>query len=185
MHIYPQRFQYIYVKLQPGPAGQNMKMLESQYRSAFPQQPFEFTFLDQTIQHLYENEQRLGKIFSYASALAIIIASLGIFALSMHSARQRVKEVGIRKVLGAGFGDILKLSSKEFLVLVLLANLFAWPLAWYVANRWLEVYAYKTEISWWVFASSGVLVLLIAMITISYEAIKAAISNPADSLRNE
>ena len=88
-------------------------------------------------------------------------------------------------MLGAGVTDILKLSSREFLVLVLLANVFAWPLAWYAANKWLEVYAYKIEINWLVFALSGVLVLVVAMFTVSFEAIKAAISNPADSLRNE
>lgn len=185
IHIQPNRFQYLYVKFQPGAADNNIKMLESQYKSAFPLQPFEFTFLDETVQHLYENEQRLGQIFSYASGLAIIIASLGIFALSMHSARQRIKEVGTRKVLGAGITDILKLSSREFLTLVLLANIFAWPLAWYAANQWLKVYAYKVEVSWWVFALSGVLVLFIAIFTVSFEAIKAAMSNPADSLRNE
>jgi putative ABC transport system permease protein len=185
IHIQPNRLQYVYVRFQPGRVDENIKMLETQFKATFPSQPFEFTFLDQTIQRLYENEQRLGKIFTYGSVLTIIIASLGIFALSTHSAKQRVKEVGIRKVLGANTGDILKLSSKEFLTLVLLANLIAWPIAWYMMSKGLEAYAYRIDMHWTVFAVSGLLVLSVAMITVSFEAIKASLSNPVDSLRNE
>ncbi len=185
IHMQPNRLRYIYVKLRPGAVDEAIATVENQYRAAFPYQPFEFTFLDQAVQRLYHNEQRLGKIFIYASMLTVVIAALGIFALSLYNARLRVKEVGIRKVLGATVGDILRASSKDFAGLVLLSNLLAWPVAWYAIDKGLETYAYRVEISWLAFACAGLIVFITAIMASAWETIRSALANPAESLRSE
>jgi putative ABC transport system permease protein len=183
--IQPERFQYLLVRLQPGNVQNTIHTIESEFRKILGAQPFEFTFLDETILHLYEREQRLGKIFTYSSALAIVIALLGIFALSMYNAKERVKEFGIRKVLGARVIDILKLSTREFVIVVLIANLIALPIGSYIMNKWLETYAYRISIDWRIPAISASLIFLVAIVTISFEAVRAASSNPVHSLRSE
>ena len=185
MHIQPQRFQYWYVQVQPGATEERIRLLEVEFKKGFPAQPFEFAFLDETIQHLYDNERKLGSIFSYSSGLAIAIALLGILALSMHGARQRVKEVGIRKVLGASASQILALSVREFLILIVVSNVFAIPVAYYLINRWLSTYAYRTMIDWKVIIGSAMLVIVATIVTVSFEAVKSARSNPVNALRNE
>ena len=117
--------------------------------------------------------------------LAIIIGCVGLFGLSAYTASQRIKEIGIRKVLGASVPDITKMLSKDFLKLVLIAIVVASPLAWWVMNKWLQDFAYRIQISWWVFAAAGAAALVIAMLTVSFQAIKAAIANPVKSLRTE
>ena len=120
-----------------------------------------------------------------SASIAVLIACMGLFGLAAFSARQRVKEIGIRKVLGAGVADIAKLLSKDFIILVIIAIVIASPIAWYAMNKWLQNFAYKTEISWWVFIAAGLLAIIIAVATVSFQAIKAAMANPVKSLRTE
>jgi putative ABC transport system permease protein len=124
-------------------------------------------------------------VISIFATLAIIIACIGLFGLSIYTAKQRTKEIGIRKVLGASVTGVVRLLSKDFIKLVGIAILIASPIAWWASNKWLQDFAYRINISWWVFASAGVIALLIAMFTVSFQAIKAAIANPVKSLRTE
>lgn len=150
-----------------------------------PDHPFEYNFLDERLNDFYRRDQKLGQLFGIAALLAIFIACMGLFGLAAFMAGQRTKEIGIRKALGATVASLISLLSKDFAKLVLIANLIAWPLAWYVMNRWLEDFAYRIEIGWWVFALAGALALLIALLTVSYQAIKAALANPVEALRYE
>lgn len=159
--------------------------LEAQFKQVFPGNPFEFFFADDFYNQQYQAEQQYRRVFTAASGLAIFIACLGLFGIAAFTAQQRVKEIGIRKVFGASVASIVGLLSKDFLVLVLVANLFAWPLAWWAAQRWLQDFAYQAEIGWWIFAVASGAALLIAVFTVSVQAVKAATANPVDSLRNE
>ncbi len=150
-----------------------------------PDHPFEYNFLDERLNDFYRRDQKLGQLFGIAALLAIFIACMGLFGLAAFMAGQRTKEIGIRKALGATVASLIGLLSKDFAKLVLIANLIAWPLAWYVMNRWLEDFAYRIEIGWGVFILAGALALLIALLTVSYQAIKAALANPVESLRYE
>ncbi len=124
-------------------------------------------------------------MFGIFAGLTIFVASLGLFGLAMFTAEQRTKEIGIRKVLGATVGYIVGLLSKEFLKLVLIANVIAWPLAWWAMNKWLQDFAYRINLSWWIFVIAGLMAVLIAILTISFQAIKAALANPVKSLSAE
>jgi putative ABC transport system permease protein len=124
-------------------------------------------------------------IFKYFSFLAILIASLGLFGLASFSAAQRTKEIGIRKVLGATVADITLILSREFVMLVIVSNVFAWPIAYYVMNKWLQSFAYRVDFSWWVFVLAGLIALAVALMTVSWQAIRAALANPVESLRYE
>lgn len=151
----------------------------------YPEQPFQYAFLEETIQALYQSEETLGRIFSYFSLLAILIGCLGIFGLSTYTAQQRIKEIGIRKALGASAVSVFTLLSKDFLKLVLVAICIASPVAWWVMNKWLAGFAYRIDIEWWVFLLTGAVSLLIALLTVSYQSVKAALTNPIKSLRSE
>lgn len=150
-----------------------------------PAQPFEYTFLDDEFTSMYASEQRLGKIFAIFAGLAIIIACLGLFALSAFTAEQRTKEIGIRKVLGATVGSIIFLLSKEFGKLIVIAFIIAAPLSWFAVKWWLQSYSYKTEIGVLIYVIAGVSAFLVAWLTMGYQSIKAASSNPVNSLRSE
>jgi putative ABC transport system permease protein len=147
--------------------------------------PFSYTFLDDQYASLYSAEERVGAIFTTFSVIGIIIACLGLFGLAAFMIRQRVKEIGIRKVLGASPGTITFMLSKEFLKLIILASLISFPITWYAMNKWLQDFAYRVTIQWWVFILAGCIALLIAAITISFQSIKAALANPVKSLRSE
>jgi putative ABC transport system permease protein len=155
------------------------------YNLTFPGNPFEYFFADEKFSQQYNSERQLGKVFIAAAAVAIFIACMGLFGLVAFSARQRIKEIGIRKVLGANIFSITQLLSKDFLKLVCIAFVIASPVAWFAMNKWLEGFAYRTSISWWVFVMAAVLAVFIALATVSYQAIKAAIANPVKSLRTE
>ena len=159
--------------------------IETTWKKFLPDTPFDYTFLDERFADLYKSEQRQQSIFTLFSCIAIFIACLGLFGLSAFTITQRVKEIGIRKVLGASVGNIVNLISKEFLLLVIIASLIAFPIAWYAMSSWLQDFAYRVNIAWWVFIFSGIIALLIAFATISFQAIKAAIANPVKSLRTE
>jgi len=147
--------------------------------------PFEYHFLDDQLALFYIEDDRRQTILIWAALATIFIACLGLFGLATYSAEQRIKEIGVRKVLGATVFNLTSLLSKDFLKLVLIANGIAFPLAWWAANKWLQEYAYHINVQWWVFAAAGVSAFLIALLTVSYQAIKAAMTNPVESLRTE
>ncbi|MGH2647197.1 MAG: ABC transporter permease, partial [Ginsengibacter sp.] len=141
--------------------------------------------MDDDFNKLYTTEQRTGHIFITFAILAILIACLGLFGLVTYAAEQRIREIGIRKVLGASVGNIAGMLSTDFLKLVIISAVIAFPLAWWTMNKWLQGFAYRINISWWVFVIAGFLALLIALLTVSFQSIKAAIANPVKSLRTE
>jgi putative ABC transport system permease protein len=147
--------------------------------------PFSYSFLDESFNEMYQSEQQVGTLALWFSALAIMIACLGLFGLAAFLAEQKTKEIGIRKVLGASVVSILLMLSKEFIKWILIANIIAWPMAYYFMNKWLQDFAYKVEISWWLFVAAGVAALVTALLTISIQAVKAATANPVESLKYE
>lgn len=159
--------------------------VETKWKTMAAGQPFSYTFMDDDFNNQYRTEQRTGRIFISFAVLAILIACLGLLGLAMFMVEQRTKEISIRKVLGASLGAILTLLSKDFLKLVTIAILIASPLAWWIMSRWLQDFAYRTNITWTVFAITALAALLVAVITISFQAIKAGVANPAKSLRTE
>ena len=150
-----------------------------------PSQPLQFSFLDEGFERMYASEQRLGKTFGVFAGLAIVIACLGLFALTAFTAEQRTKEIGIRKVLGASVSSIVVLLSKEFGKLIIIAFVLAVPIAWFAVDWWLENYSYKVEIGVGMYLLAGVVSFVIAWLTMGYQSIKAASSNPVASLRSE
>jgi putative ABC transport system permease protein len=147
--------------------------------------PFEYHFLDDTYENLYIAETRMGNIFNYFTILALFISCLGLFGLSMFMTEQRTKEIGIRKVHGANVSSILTLINREVVILMIVAGVIASPIAWYITNWWLQNFAYRTGLDWWMFVFGGALALLVALLTVSYQSLKAALANPVDSLRYE
>jgi putative ABC transport system permease protein len=167
----------------------NLKSLLASMGAAWsklnPNEPFEYNFLDEDFQKNYEADQRLAAIVRNFTVIAILISCLGLFGLATFSAEQRTKEIGVRKVLGASVGNVVGLLSKEFLKLVFIAILIASPITWFVMNKWLQDFAYRTSISWTVFAITALIAGGIALFTISFQSIKAALANPVKSLRTE
>jgi putative ABC transport system permease protein len=141
--------------------------------------------LDAEFDALYQAEKRMGTVFTIFTVLSIFVASLGLFGLAAYTAERRTKEIGVRKVLGASVQGLVLLLSKDFVKLVLLAAVIAFPIAWWGMSKWLEDFAYRITIGWWVFIVAGILALLIALFTVSFQAIKAAIKNPVKNLRTE
>ena len=162
-----------------------LEHIERAWTATFPNQPFEYKFLDETLAKAYQNETQTAALIDTATLIAILIACLGLFGLAAFTAEQRTKEIGVRKVLGASVASIVALLSKDFLKLVLIAIVIASPIAWYAMNRWLQDFAYKIDIEWWVFALAGLLAVGIALLTVSFQSIKAALMNPVKSLRSE
>jgi putative ABC transport system permease protein len=159
--------------------------IEKTWKTFLPEVPFEYSFLDEQFGQLYESEQRQGELFTVFSGIAIFIACLGLFGLSAFSISQRIKEIGIRKVLGARTATIVWLLSTDFLILVAIAAVLAFIIAGLVMYSWLQNFAYRISIQWWVFAVAGILAAVIALFTISFQALKAAWSNPINSLRSD
>jgi putative ABC transport system permease protein len=162
-----------------------LAQVESKFKAMAPGMPFSYSFLDESFDGMYRAEQRIGKVAFSFSFLAILIACLGLFGLATYMAEQRTKEIGIRKVLGASVSGIVQMLSKDFVKLVLIACVFAIPLAWWGTSEWLQNFAYRVSIGWWVFAAAAVIALIIAVLTVSSQAVKAALSNPVKSLRTE
>jgi putative ABC transport system permease protein len=160
-------------------------LLEKEWREFLPNAPFSYTFMDEGFSAMYQSEQRVGKIFGMFATLAVFIGCLGLFGLAAFTAEQRTKEIGIRKVLGATAPGIIRLLMKEFIILVAIANVIAWPVAYFVMNRWLRDFAYRISIGAWIFIAAGILTLFISTMTVIYQATKAALMNPIDSLRYE
>jgi putative ABC transport system permease protein len=162
-----------------------ISQIENKWGNIAPGLPFSYTFMDNDFNNLYNSEQRTGKLFITFAIFAIFIASLGLFGLVTYAAEQRTKEIGIRKVLGARVSGIVGMLSKDFAKLVLISSLIGFPIAWWAMNKWLESFAYRINISWWVFVIAGVTTIAIALLTVSIQAIKAALANPVKSLRTE
>ena len=164
---------------------ETLAFMEKTWKQFVPEKPFEFSFLDDSLNQLYQDEMRVGQLVGTFALLAILVACLGLFGLSAFTAEQRTKEIGVRKVLGASVRSIILLLSKEFAGLVLIANLIAWPVAYFAVGDWLQNFAYRVDVAWWVFALAGVTALLIALGTVGYQALRAALSNPIEALRYE
>lgn len=150
-----------------------------------PEKPFSYYFLDEAFNNYFRAESRLSKMLSAFTAFAVFISCLGLFGLATFTAESRIKEIGIRKVLGASIPQITSLLSKDFVKLILLANLIGLPIAYYLIDKWLADFTYKTTVSWWIFGIAGVSAIVIALLTVSYQSIKAALMNPVKSLRSE
>ena len=190
---------YVYYEMNDAPEGlrtlliryntpkltQLLDQLQETFKKDLPSTAFDYQFLDQHLQNLYSSERHMANTATVFSLLAIFIACLGLFGLAAFTAEQRTKEIGIRKVLGASVGGITKSLANDFLKLVLLSILIAIPVAWWLMNKWLLDFAYRIQINWWVFAVAGSTAALVALLTVSFQAIKAAVANPVDSLRTE
>lgn len=184
MFCAPQLTEVLLIRLNPSDnLIASVEKVEKIMKKHQPGYPFEYNFADQSFNSMFQNEQFTGKLASLFAALAILISSLGLFGLSAFSAEQRKKEIGIRKVLGASVSNVTTLLSKEFLYLVLVASLIAFPLSWWVMNSWLDNYQYRITISWWIFVLAGIIAAVIALITISFQSVRAALSNPVNNLR--
>lgn len=178
-------FSEVSIRVNGGKAQQAIDHLQRTWAKINPGQDLEYKFLDEHFEELYRADSQVSEIVGILAGLAIVISCLGLFGLASYAAEKRIKEIGIRKVLGASVQNIVQLLSGNFLKLVLIANLIAWPAAWLVINKWLQDFAYRIPISWWVFGAAGLAALLIALLTVSFQAIKAAITNPVKSLRSE
>ena len=183
--IAPFAYRFVALRLGPQDLTASVGQVEKYWKERFPGYDFDYFFLDDDFNRQYAAEQRLARLFGVFAGLAIFIACLGLFALTTFTTERRVKEIGVRKVLGASVANIVALLSKDFLKLVLVAILIASPLTWWAANRWLQDFAYKISLEWWMFAGAGLLAVGIAMLTVSYQAVKAALVNPVKSLRSE
>jgi putative ABC transport system permease protein len=175
----------IVARIKGGNINNTLNLFEESWKSFATSEPFDYSFLDEAFDAQYRSEQRLGSIFSIFAVLSIFIACLGLFGLSAYMAEKRTNEIGVRKVLGASVSNVIALLSKDFMKLTLVASVIAFPVAWYFMNRWLEDFAYRINIDWTIFLIAGISTLLITMLTISFQAIKAAIANPVKSLRTE
>jgi putative ABC transport system permease protein len=181
----PDARRYYSVKLGKENIHQTVASIEKTWKKYFVSDPFNYFFLDDSFNRQYKSDEMFGSIFTIFSGLAIMIACFGLSGLSSYNVLQRRKEIGVRKVLGASVTQLLMLLSKDFLRLVTIAFLIAIPLTWLVMNKWLDDFAYRINISWWVFVISGIIAIVIAFATISFQAIKAALANPVKSLRTE
>jgi putative ABC transport system permease protein len=168
-----------------GPVGEAVAFIKKTWMETCPDYPFELRFYDDYFDSMYSKEEKLARLIAIFSILAVVISCLGIFGLAFFQSEQRVKEIGIRKVLGASVYEIVAMLSKNFTQWVVVANVVAWPVVWYAMNKWLQNFAYRIEIGWWMFALAGGLALLIALLTVSTQALKAALANPVEALRYE
>ncbi len=176
---------YLSVRFKPGNISQSVSLIESKWKDFHPDRPLEYYFLDQELDHLYSAEVKKSELFTSFALLSILISCMGLFGLSAFAAQQKTKEVGIRKVLGANVMSIIKLLSKEYVILIIIANLLAIPIAWYFASSWLTNFAYRVDISPVIYIVSIAAALVVALLTVSYQAIKAAMINPIDTLKDE
>ncbi len=176
---------YLYVRVKPGNISNTISELKNTWKSLIPGAQFHYGFFDEAQAKMYDNERRVGTLFNYFTVLAIFISCLGLFGLASFMAEQRTKEIGVRKVLGASVPNVIVLLSREFSLWVLLSNVIAWPVAWFFMNKWLHNFAYRTQLELWIFIFAGILALVIALFTVSWQAIRAATANPVKSLRYE
>ncbi len=173
------------VKIAGGQVPAAIGQVEALWKQSFPDKPFDYEFMDDFFHRAYQSDRRAGQVFGLFAGLAVLISCLGLFGLATFAAERRTKEIGVRKVLGASVASLVGLLSKEFLKLVFIALLLASPVAWFFTNQWLQDFAYKIDVEWWVFALAGGLAVGIALLTVSFQSVKAALMNPVKSLRSE
>jgi putative ABC transport system permease protein len=173
------------IKLETGNLSSTLQSVKTIWEQTLPNSVFEYRFLDDKIAGFYKQESQLARLYEIFAAIAIILSCLGLYGLALFMAVQRTKEVGIRKVLGSSVTKIVYLFSKEFIILIAIAFLIATPIAWYLMHNWLQNYVYRIDVSWWLFAAAGFVAVIIALVTISFQAIKAAFANPVNSLRSQ
>ncbi len=176
---------YIAVRIKPGDYSKAIAGIQTKWKEFMPDNPFEYTFLDAQYDSLYKTDQTIGKVFSVFTFLSLTVACLGLLGLAMYTAERRTKEIGIRKVLGASVQNVVSMLSKDFLKLVIIASVVAFPIAYYAMNKWLQDFAYPTAINWWIFGVAASITIIIALATVSFQSIKAALMNPVKSLRSE
>jgi len=181
----PNWYNFFSVRVAPNSASQSVAYIKDIWKKFFPGTPLEYNFLDDSFNQLYKTDQQTSSLIFGFAFIAIVISALGLFALAAFTAEQKSKEIGIRKVLGASIISITQLLTKDFLKLVVIAIIVALPIAWIVMNKWLQIFAYRINIEWWMFLIAGSIAVVIAITTISFQAIKAAIANPVESLRSE
>jgi putative ABC transport system permease protein len=181
----PEWLRRIYVRIKPVDIPATIGFLSDTWNGIVPDYPFEYHFLDESFEELYESEKQMSAITNYFTILGIFIACLGLFGLAAFMAERRTKEIGIRKVLGASVPKLIYLLSSEFAKWVIVANIIAWPTAYWVAHRWLQNFAYRTNIQVWMFLMAAAISLFIALATVSLKALKTATANPAKALRYE
>lgn len=181
----PDPLHYLAIRIAPDDVAETMGFLESNWREIYPNDSFTYSFLDQDWGRLYQNEARQGSVFRSFSILAVFIACLGLLGLASFTAEQRTREIGVRKVLGASASGIIALLSKEYVRLVVYANLIAWPIAYFVMNDWLDGFAYRTDLSPWIFVLAAALAIAVTMLTVSYRAVSVARTDPVDALQHE
>jgi putative ABC transport system permease protein len=177
--------QYVFVRIKPVGLNASFNHLKLQWHELFPNTEFKGSWLNENTERQYQSEKRLSNIFIGSAIIAILISCIGLLAMAMMTMVQRTKEIGIRKVLGSSISGIVLLVSKDFIKLVLLASILAFPVAWWVMHNWLQSFAYRIEISWWIFGLATLIALVIAVATVSFQAVKAALANPVKSLRSE
>ncbi|HEV9035511.1 MAG TPA: FtsX-like permease family protein, partial [Puia sp.] len=173
------------IKVDAAGLNNTIAAIQKKWTSYAGERPFRYSFLDETFANLYKSDQRFNQVILYLTILAITIGCLGLFGLTAFTVERRTREIGIRKVVGASAGSIVVLLSKDFIRLVMLAILIAVPIAWYAMDKWLQNFAYRVHISWWIFLLAGALAVLIALVTISFQAVRAALTNPVRALRSE
>ena len=176
-------FRYITLSIDITDLNDTLAVVRSQWKTLWPGNPFEHFFLDTDFDQQYRADEQIGDIFGIFTFLGLFIACLGLLGLASFTAASRSKEIGIRKVLGASVGEIVLLLSRQFTKWILLANCIAWPVAYYFMDRWLKNFAFRIDMGVWTFVLSGIFVLLIAVLTVCYQSIKAAVVNPVDSLK--
>jgi putative ABC transport system permease protein len=185
LQIFPDAAWKVAVKMKAANLGATVSEVKNTWSKFTPDYPIEYKFLDENFEQMYQSEDKLRSLLWIFTAMAIFVGCLGLFGLAAYTAERRRKEVGIRKVLGASTGGVAVLLSKDFIKLVFISLLIASPVAWYFMNRWLQDFAYRLDISWWIFILAGVITIFIAVVTVSFQAIKAAVANPVESLRSE
>ena len=178
-------FNYLVIRMNMADPQATLRQIEEKWQAILPSEPFIYNFLDASLNRVYSQEKRFGKLFVYFSVLAILIACLGLLGLASFMVEQRTREIGIRKVFGSSENAIVRLLSWNFTKRVLLANLLAWPVAWYAMSKWLENFAFRVDLSWWIFVLSGLMALLLALLTVGYQSFKAANMNPAEVVKYE
>jgi putative ABC transport system permease protein len=181
----PSQLNTVYIKTIGRDAAKAIAAAKKQFNQYNGEYPFNYAFSDDVFNNIYRSEQREGKLFTYFASIAIFISCLGLLGLAAFTAQVRTREIGVRKVLGASISRIVALLARDFITLVFIAILIAIPVAWFAMHTWLQAYAYRIGLSWWVFALAGVLAIVIAFITISFQTIRAALTNPVKSLRSE
>lgn len=176
---------YVVMRTTPANIQKVIKTLQKTFKNVYGDYPFTYGFINSDLEKLYVTEARMEKLFNIFSILSIVISCLGLFGLATFATQQRIKEIGIRKVLGASEAGIMTLLSKDFIQLVAISFLIAFPVGWWAMNKWLQSFAYRINISWWLFALVGLMAMMLAFFTISFQTIKAAMTNPVKNLRTE